>query len=99
MPLMRRVPKFGFKNPNRIEFQVLNVSQLEYFIQKGKISSNDVNPEILYKTGILSKSLAPLKILGEGEISSKISISAHSFSKAAKEKIEAAGGQVNIITE
>lgn len=99
MPLMRRVPKFGFNNPNRVEYQVLNVSQLEYFIQKGKISSNDITPDILYKAGILSKHLTPLKVLGEGDILSKITISAHSFSKAAKEKIEAVGGQVNIITD
>jgi large subunit ribosomal protein L15 len=99
MPLMRRVPKFGFKNPNRVEFQVLNVSQLEYFIQKGKISSGDITPQLLYETGIISKNFTPLKILGEGEISSKVSIYAHSFSKTAKEKIEAVGGQVNIITE
>jgi large subunit ribosomal protein L15 len=99
MPLSRRVPKFGFTSPNRVEFQVLNVSQLDYFIQKGKISTDDITPDVLYKSGIISKSLAPLKILGEGEIKSKINISAHSFSKAAKEKIEAAGGQIKIITE
>ena len=99
MPIMRRVPKFGFTSPNRVEYQILNVAQLEYFIQKGKISTDNITPEILFKSGIISKSLAPLKILGEGEIKSKINISAHSFSKAAKEKIEAAGGQVTIINE
>lgn len=99
MPIMRRVPKFGFTSPNRVEYQILNVAQLEYFIQKGKISTDNITPEVLFKSGVISKSLAPLKILGEGEIKSKINISAHSFSKAAKEKIEAAGGQVTIINE
>jgi large subunit ribosomal protein L15 len=97
MPLSRRVPKFGFTKPNRIEYQILNVADLEGFIKNGKINASEINPEILFKSGIISKKNNPLKILGEGELKSKINISAHSFSKTAKEKIEAIGGQIKII--
>ena len=93
MPLQRRLPKFGFKNPSRIEFQVLNVGKLQNFIDKGKISSESLSPEILYGKGIISSKRLPLKILGEGNLKVKIEISAHNFSKSAIDKIEKVGGK------
>jgi large subunit ribosomal protein L15 len=97
MPLSRRVPKFGFTKPHRVEFQVLNVKDIEEFIKNGKVNAVEITPESLFKSGIISKRNSPLKVLGEGELKTKINIAAHSFSKSAKEKIEALGGQVKII--
>ena len=93
MPLQRRLPKFGFKNPSRIEFQVLNLGKLQNFINKGAIGSESLNPEKLFGKGIISSKSMPLKILGEGEIKTKLEISAHKFSKGAVEKIEKVGGK------
>lgn len=93
MPLQRRVPKFGFHNPGRVEFQVLNIGSVQEFIDKGKLSEESLNPESLFKAGVLSKKTLPLKILGNGELKSKLEISADKFSKSAIEKIEKAGGK------
>lgn len=93
MPLQRRLPKFGFTNPGRIEFQVLNLGKLQGFYDKGTLSDQNLNPEILYKLGIISKKKLPLKILGEGEFKQKLEITAHKFSKTAMEKIEKTGGK------
>jgi large subunit ribosomal protein L15 len=93
MPLQRRLPKFGFTNPGRIEFQVLNLGKLQSFYDKGSVSDQNLNPEILYKLGIISNKRLPLKILGEGEFKQKLEISAHKFSKTALEKIEKIGGK------
>src|SRR4030095_3954641 len=93
MPLQRRLPKFGFNNPSRVEFQVLNLGKLQSFIDKGKIKEQNLNPETLFTSGIISNKKAPLKILGEGDFKAKLEISAHSFSKTAVEKIEKVGGK------
>jgi large subunit ribosomal protein L15 len=93
MPLQRRLPKFGFKNPSRIEFQVLNLGKLQGFIDKGKISGEKLDPESLFGTGLISSKRLPLKVLGDGELKTKIEIKAHNFSKAAVQKIEKAGGK------
>jgi len=97
MPLQRRLPKFGFTNPSRIEFQVLNLGKLQNFIDKGKISGQNLNPEILFDIGIISSRKRPLKILGEGDLQAKLELSAHSFSKTAVEKIEKGGGKAIIL--
>lgn len=94
MPLIRRVPKFGFNNRNRVEYQVVNLSQIQDLIDKGKISSNNIDFDLLYKVGLISKKRSPLKILGNGMIRSAISVKAHKFSQSAKEKIESVGGKV-----
>ncbi len=96
MPLNRRLPKFGFYNRNRIEYQVVNLGQIQELIDKKKLDDNKVNFDILYKAGIISKKNLPLKILGNGEIKSSIEAEAHSFSAYAKQKIETAGGKVTI---
>src|SRR5512134_2389577 len=63
MPLQRRLPKFGFTNPSRIEFQVLNLGRLQGFIDKGKLGVGNLNPQVLFESGILSSKKLPLKIL------------------------------------
>jgi large subunit ribosomal protein L15 len=97
MPLQRRVPKFGFTNPGRKEFQVLNLGKLQTFFEKGKLKELTLNPETLFKAGILSKKNLPLKVLGDGDFKQKLEISAHKFSKTAIEKIEKNGGKATVI--
>jgi large subunit ribosomal protein L15 len=97
MPLVRRIPKFGFHNPFRKEFQIVNVKQLEALVEKGRITDGKVNPESLYNVGAVSKKNVPVKILGEGELKSSLEISAHAFAKSAVQKIESAGGKAIVI--
>jgi large subunit ribosomal protein L15 len=97
MPLQRRIPKFGFTNPGRIEFQVLNLGKLQYFFEKGKLNEQNLSPETLFKSGLISNKRLPLKILGEGDFKQKLDISAHKFSKSAVEKIEKNGGKATVI--
>ncbi|SDO01744.1 large subunit ribosomal protein L15 [Desulfonauticus submarinus] len=89
MPLQRRLPKRGFKNPFRVEYAIVNLgSLLQKFEDKEEISIEDI-----YASGLVKKTL-PVKILGEGEVRKAIKITAHKFSKSAKEKIEKAGGSI-----
>lgn len=88
MPLYRRVPKFGFKSPNRVEYTVLNLDVLEILGSKIK---EDINMEVLIENGIAGKNDI-VKILGRGELKAKVNISAHAFSASAKTAIETAGG-------
>lgn len=97
MPLQRRIPKFGFTNPGRTEFQVLNLGKLQLYYDKGKLSLQALNPDILFDEGIVSSKVLPIKILGDGEFKQKLEISAHKFSKSAIEKIEKNGGKVTLI--
>jgi large subunit ribosomal protein L15 len=90
MPLIRRIPKRGFKSRNRVEYQVVNVRDLE------KVEG-DVSPESLREAGLVRSLRKPVKILGVGEISRKVSVSAHRFSASAQSKIEAAGGTVTVL--
>ena len=97
MPLQRRLPKFGFKNINRIEFNVINVGEIQKLIDTGKIEKSGLNKEYFLNKRIIKNSKFPLKILGNGDINSSIEISADAYSSTAKEKIEKAGGKaVNI---
>lgn len=93
MPLQRRVPKRGFKNRFRIEFQAVNVSSLQKLVDDNKLENNKVDAVALYKAGIISK-VGPYKILGQGELIAKLEVEANSFSASAKEKIESAGGTI-----
>jgi large subunit ribosomal protein L15 len=97
MPLTRRVPKFGFTSRNRVEQQVINLSILEELVSKKRIEAV-VTPEVLYNAGAISKKNEPVKVLGDGELKSKLQISAHAFSKSAKTKIEAAGGTATVLS-
>jgi large subunit ribosomal protein L15 len=97
MPLQRRIPKFGFRNINRVEYNVLNVGDIQQLIDGGKIKETKLNIEFFFKSKILKDKQNPLKILGNGELKSKIEVSANAFSKTAKEKIEKLGGKVLVV--
>jgi len=88
MPLLRRLPKRGFSNYGfRKEFQIVNLSTLEL------LNVNKIDAAILAENGVVKSAYQPIKILGDGEISKSIEVSANSFSKSAVEKIEKAGGK------
>ena len=90
MPLQRRVPKFGFRNFNRVEYTGVNIDVLQKLFDDNKITDT-VNQEIIVKNGLVSKN-DRVKILGRGELSAKLNITAHQFSKSALAAIEAKGG-------
>ena len=92
MPLQRRVPKFGFTNPNRISYSVLNLDQVQEIADKSGKSS--LTLEDFVTAGRIGKK-DRLKILGNGELSSAIEVQAHAFSKSAVAAIEKAGGSAN----
>ncbi len=94
MPLQRRVPKFGFKNINRKEYRVLNLQDLQYLAEKHKVSKIDFG--FLTELGLV-KQKDLLKILGTGEIKTKLDVYAHAYSNSAKEAIEKQNGTANII--
>jgi len=93
MPLQRRVPKFGFKNNNRIEMKPINLDALQELADTKKLI--EITPSVLNENGLIGKGDL-VKILGRGELSVKLSVTAHKFSKAAQEAIEKAGGTVTI---
>lgn len=93
LPLFRRLPKRGFSNAMfKKEYATINVSDLEKF-EDGAV----VTPEILKEMGILKKQLAGVKVLGNGELTKKLTVKAHKFSSSAIEKIEAIGGKAEVI--
>ena len=94
MPLFRRVPKFGFKNINRKEYQGINLDTLQQLVDNKKVTV--VDQAVLIENGLVSKNDL-IKILGRGELKAKLEVSAHAFAKSAKAAIEAQGGQANII--
>ena len=91
-PLQRRLPKRGFFNRFKKEFQIINLQDLDRIKKVKKI-----DPQVLYEKGMISKKDVPVKILGVGELNRIIEISAHAFSKSAKEKIEAAQGRISVL--
>ena len=95
MPIQRRLPKFGFKNPTRVEFKAVNVATLQALSEKLGVKSFDV--DALIAAGIASKGDL-VKVLGNGEITAAIEVKANAFSASATKKIEAAGGKA-IVTE
>ena len=95
MPLQRRIPKFGFTNIFRVEFQVVNISSLEKHAEK--FGSDVVTIEVLKKNGLVSSSKRPVKILGQGDLKAKLQIEVNAFSNSAREKIEKAGGSIKQI--
>ena len=98
MPLQRRIPKFGFKNRFRIEYRGINLSRLSRLVDEGRIDASAiVTPEVMVQAGIARKSDL-IKILGDGDLSSPLKVSAHAFSASAKSKIEGAGGEVLVIS-
>lgn len=98
MPLQRRLPKFGFKNPFRKEFRAVNLSRLAQLVEAGVIDAGQpVTPEVLADVSVVRKN-ERVKILGGGEISQALTVHAHAFSASAKERIEAAGGSVEVLS-
>ena len=91
MPLQRRLPKRGFVNIFKTEFQPVNLEALS------QLEGNTIKLADIYEAGLASKKNRPVKILGQGDISRAINVSAHAFSKTAIQKIEAAGGKVEVI--
>ena len=94
MPLQRRVPKFGFTNHNRVAYQAVNLDTIQELAAKLNIESIDF--DVLHENGLVSKKDL-VKVLGRGELTSKINVSAHSFSASAIAAIEKVGGSVNKI--
>ncbi len=92
--LTRRLPKFGFTNPTRLEFKGINLDALQTLAEKKNLKT--LSPEVLYANGLIAKN-DKLKVLGRGEIKSALDITAHAFSATAKAAIEAKGGKAETI--
>ncbi len=90
MPLVRRIPKRGFTPFTRVEYQVVNLRDLDRF-------EGSVDPAALKRAGLVRSAAKPVKILGDGELAKALEVEAHAFSKSAREKIEAAGGSVSLV--
>lgn len=94
MPLQRRVPKFGFKNNNKEYFKAVNLDVLESLAEKTK--SGSLNIQLLVENGIVGKN-DKVKVLGRGELKSKVSVEAHAFSASATQAIEKSGGTATTV--
>lgn len=94
MPLYRRVPKFGFKNINRIEYVAINIDTINDLVEKKNIT--DFNIEVFKQNGLISGK-DKIKVLGRGELSQAVNVSAHAFSASAKKAIEEKGGAATVI--
>jgi len=92
MPLHRRLPKRGFVNIFRKEYTVVNLSSL------AELGETTINPEVLYKAGILKKKAGMVKVLGNGDLNTALTVHAHKFSESAQEKITKAGGKAEVIS-
>lgn len=97
MPLQRRIPKFGFTNIFKTEYQLVNVDSLQKLVDSKKIKEGTINAGTLKEAGLVSSLNKPIKLLGNGEVKAKFQIEINAFSQSAKNKIEAAGGSVKKI--
>ncbi len=97
MPLQRRIPKFGFTNIFKIEYQVVNLNSIQKLIDLKKISDQKLDAGSLKKLGLVSSTKKPIKVLGKGDIKAKVDLAVNDFSKSAQQKIEAAGGTITKI--
>lgn len=93
MTLIRKLPKRGFNHGTKVIFATINVSKLDRFE-----AGTEVTPALLLQAGVLNDAKELVKILGEGELSRKLSVKAHAFSASAKAKIEAAGGRCEVVS-
>jgi large subunit ribosomal protein L15 len=91
MPLHRRLPKRGFTNIFKKEFQVVNLSRL------AELGVKEITPAVLFELGVISKKSGMVKVLGNGELKGAITVTAHKFSESAQEKISKAGGKFTVI--
>jgi len=94
MPLVRRIPKRGFTNIFRVEFQVVNLRDLDRVFADG----DTVSPATLADNGLVKSTKKPIKILGDGELSKKLTVQVHKFSASARTGIEKAGGSCEVVT-
>ena len=94
MPLQRRVPKFGFTNPNRVEYKGINLDTIQALVDDKKVKA--IDQEVLVANGLVQKKEL-VKILGRGELTSKVDVLAHAYSASAKAAIEGKGGKAEII--
>jgi large subunit ribosomal protein L15 len=94
MPLVRRLPKRGFTNIFRVEFQVVNLRDLERVYADGDV----VSPKTLQEKGLARGGSRPVKVLGDGELSKKLTVQVHKFSASARAGIEKAGGSCEVVT-
>lgn len=94
MPLQRRVPKFGFTSPNRVEYRAINLDTLQELADKTKAKKIDI--EFLIANGLANKN-DNVKVLGRGELKAKLEVAVHKFSESAVKSIEAAGGKAETV--
>ena len=92
MPLFRRLPKFGFTNPTRTEYAIVNIKSFETWT-----GAEVITPDLMVDAGLVKRKKLPIKILGNGELKKSLVIQAHKFSKSAEAKIQSAGGRVEVI--
>ncbi len=92
MPIQRRLPKFGFYRHGKVVYQVVNIADFDKVGEAAEITL-----EVLKQNGLIKKANAPVKILGDGELSKKVNVHAHAVSKSARDKIEKAGGSVTLL--
>ena len=98
MPLVRRIPKFGFKNRNRVEYAPVNLARINQLIEEGRLDGSlPISVEALISAGAVTAK-DRVKILGQGELKKALQISAHAFSGSARRKIEAAGGTATVVS-
>ena len=91
MPLQRRVPKRGFTNTSRVEYEVVNLRDL------ARVTEDEITPEVLRAHRLVRRGQAPVKLLGVGDVDRKLSVRVHALSASARSKIEAAGGTVELL--
>ena len=96
MPLQRRVPKFGFKNINRKEYQAINLDALQLLVDNKKVKKKTIDINTLIENRLVRKNDL-VKILGRGELKSPVKVEAHKFSETSKKAIEKAGGEIKIV--
>ena len=97
MPLYRRLPKRGFSKPNRLEFAVVNLGQLQAFIDAGKLDAKaDVTEDALVASGVIRRKLDGVRVLAKGELKAALNLTVAGASKAAAEAIEKAGGKITV---
>lgn len=97
MPIYRRLPKRGFKNPFAKEYAVVNLDTIQKAVDAGKLNANSIDVKSLMESGIISKQLDGIRLLARGAITTSVTISVNSASKAAVVAVEKAGGKVTVV--
>lgn len=97
MPLQRRIPKRGFNSPFKTVYQALNLKRLVGFVTANNLQGTEITPELLYQKKVVGSKNQPIKVLGDGEVNFKLNLSVHAISQSARQKIESAGGTINIV--